>query len=134
MSNATRFVGRFFVLSLVVAAVTLWAGPAYAVSAAWTGATDADWSTVGPPTNWDSTPETVPGAGDTATFNAAAGGGGAVITTGNIALGNLAFDSSADAYTIGAAVGTGQITLDDSGAVTMSAAVANNELINGSSD
>lgn len=37
MTRSIRLVGRFSVLSLLAAAVALWAGPVYAVSAAWTG-------------------------------------------------------------------------------------------------
>ena len=90
---------------------------------------DALWSNTA---NWSVSP--VPGLGDTATFNAAAGVGGAVITTGNISLGTLVFDtSSAAAYTIGgASAGTGQITFGDgtTSIVTMNSTVANNQLIN----
>jgi autotransporter-associated beta strand protein len=132
MERSIRFVSLLSVL-LLAAAVALWVGPAHADNAAWTGATDAAWSTVGPPTNWDNTPGAVPGTGDTATFNAPVGvGGGAIDLGGGVTVGAIVFDSvNAAAYTIGSgAVGSQTLTLDDTAAVMMNSTVTANELFN----
>ena len=115
---------------LAAASQLIFTPSANAVSAAWTGAgLDSLWGNI---LNWSVNP--VPGAGDTATFNAAAGAGGTVITTGNISLGTLVFDTaSAAAYAIGGATpGTGTITFGDgtTNIVTMNSTVTANELIN----
>jgi autotransporter-associated beta strand protein len=114
-----------------VAILGLAASPAWADSAVWVGATDATWADA--TGNWSNTPGAVPGTGNTATFNASAGVGGAVIDLGaGVTINTILFDTaSAAAYTIGGgAVGSQTLILDDSGAVTMNATVASNELFN----
>ena len=94
----------------------------------WTGATDANWATG---TNWFG--GTAPGTGNTATFDAAAGVGGATISLGaGVTVNTVTFDTaSAAAYTIGSSgVGNQTLTINDAGAVTMNATVASNELFN----
>ena len=108
-------------------AVLLFSASASAASGTWKGAnTDALWATA---TNWNGG---VPNAlSDSATFTGASGAGGAVLTSGTISLNTLLFSSTAAAYTIGgAAAGTGQVTLADSGNITVNSTVANNETIN----
>jgi|GEM_PF-566523 len=101
------------ILSLVFSPIT----PAFAADANWTGASagpaNTDWSDA---TNWDAAP--VPGTGNIATFNAAAGGGGAVINLGGgVTVGGIDVKTGADAYTIGSAGQT--LTLDNGGAVAV---------------
>ena len=76
-----------------------------AASANWTGGgSDALWSNL---SNWSASP--VPGASDNATFNAAAGAGGAVIDVGSgLAINELIFSGSAAAYTIGTGAANSQ--------------------------
>src|SRR6476659_4928191 len=103
------------VAALVVTFVAALPNSATAASATWTGNSGANsnWSTTA---NWNTTP--VPGTGDTATFSGA-GNGRTTITTGNITINTIFFDtSSAAAYTLGPTVGTGTISLNDSGAIT----------------
>ena len=87
---------------------------AHAANANWTGGgTDALWSNTA---NWSASP--VPGTGNTATFNAAAGAGGTVIDLGaGVTVNTITFASSnVDAYTIGAgAVNSQSLTLNGSG-------------------
>ncbi|MEI6653633.1 MAG: autotransporter-associated beta strand repeat-containing protein, partial [Verrucomicrobiota bacterium] len=115
--------------NLAIALVSLLAvNAASATSATWTGSTDALWATL---TNWSANP--VPGTGDTATFNAAAGLGGAVIDLGaGVTLNSILFDtSSAAAYTIGAGVLNSQtLTLNNGGSIILNSTVANNGLFN----
>jgi hypothetical protein len=123
-------ISRFVSVLLVLALGAFWVPTAHADSAAWVGATDANWATLG---NWSGTPLAEPGTGDTATFNAAAGVGGAAIDLGaGVSINTILFDTaSAAAYTIGSgAAGSQTLTLDDSGAVTVNYTVANNELFN----
>jgi autotransporter-associated beta strand protein len=93
---------------------SLGTGTLQAANATWTGAgTDALWSNAA---NWTVTP--VPATGDTATFNAAAGAGGAVIDLGGgVTVNTLAFvGPSYGAYTIGAGAANAQtLTLNGSG-------------------
>ena len=126
LRTTSRFVSVLFVLSLAA----FCAATAQADSAAWIGTIDANWANLG---NWDGTPVAVPGTGNTATFNGAAGAGGAVIDLGaGVTINTILFDTAnAAAYTIGSgAVGSQTLILDDSGAVTMNATVASNELFN----
>ncbi len=106
-----------FAKSLSLTALALMALGTNRVSAAsanWTGSgTDALWSN---PANWSATP--VPGTGDTATFNAAAGAGGAVIDLGaGVTVNTISFvGPSFAAYTIGAgAVNSQSLVLNGSG-------------------
>ena len=102
--------------------------PVNAAILTWTGTNNtALWSDP----NWDSTP--VPGTGDTAVFDAAAGIGGAVIDLGGgVTINTILFDTAgAVAYTLGSgAVGSQSLTLNGGGAVTMNSTVVNNELFN----
>lgn len=116
-----------FASLLSISALVLLGSPnAQAANATWNGTTDATWATG---TNWSTTP--VPGNGNTATFNNA---GGAIdtITTGAITINTILFDTaSVAAYILGGATaGTGTITLNDTGAITMNSTVANDQLIN----
>jgi autotransporter-associated beta strand protein len=100
---------------------------AQAASDAWTGVTDATWAT---PTNWLGS--SVPGTGDTATFNAASSNTTIDLGAG-VTLGTLLFDtSSAAAYTIGSgAVGSQTLTLGTlAGGVQMNSTVVASQLIN----
>jgi autotransporter-associated beta strand protein len=96
------------------------------ISATWTGNANSDW---GNSSNWN--PQTVPGSGDTASFNVAGD------TTINLGLGgrtiNTILFGTADAghYTIGSGViGNQNLTLNDGGAITVSGPVINDQLIN----
>ncbi len=112
--------------SLVLAALASLS--AHAASDSWTGTADASWATSG---NWLGNPATVPGTGDTATFNAASPN-----TTINLGAGvtisNIVFDTaSVAAYTIGAgAVGSQTLALDNGGSLSLSSTAANNQLVN----
>jgi autotransporter-associated beta strand protein len=123
-----RYTISSFVAILVAIAVP---HDVQAASANWTGGgSDALWSNG---SNWSATP--VPGSGDTATFNAAAGVGGTVISLGGIQVRNITFDSaSAASYTLGSGVvGSQTFTLGDganAGAITMNSGVSQNQLIN----
>jgi autotransporter-associated beta strand protein len=90
------------------------ASQSHAASATWTGAgSDALWSN---PANWSTTP--VPGTGDTATFNAAAGAGGKIIDLGSGATVNTisVVGPNFDDYTIGAGGANAQtLVLNGSG-------------------
>lgn len=128
----TNRYGRWYALGRVLTLLAMAALPVQSVRAAtvlWDGSDDALWGTAA---NWDTV--SVPSAGDTAIFNAAAGVGGSTITTGTISLGTLVFDTAtASAYTIGGATaGTGQITFADgtTSIITMNSTVTQNELIN----
>ena len=126
LRTTSRFLGVLFFVVLA----GIWVPTAQADSAAWTGALDATWANLG---NWDGTPAAVPGTGNTATFNAAAGVGGSVIDLGaGVTINTILFDTAnAAAYTIGSgAVGSQALTLDDSGAVTVNFTVASNKLFN----
>jgi autotransporter-associated beta strand protein len=99
----------------------------YAASDSWDGSsTNALWSES---TNW-LLDGLVPGTGDTATFNAAAGAGGSVIDLeGAVTLNTLAFDTaSADSYTIGVS-GADTLTLDDGGSITVGADVVSDQTV-----
>ena len=97
-----------------LAAMALGSGIAQAANANWTGGgTNALWSNTA---NWNASP--VPGTGNTATFNAAAGAGGAVIDLGaGVTVNTLSFvGPSFAAYTIGAgAVNSQSLILNGSG-------------------
>lgn len=122
----SRCIGALGVVLLVAAPLD-----SGAASANWTGGgVDALWSNS---TNWSASP--VPGLGDTATFNAAAGSGGAAISLNGIQVRNITFDSAnAAAYTLGAgASGNQSFTWGDganAGAIAVNSGVAQNQLIN----
>ncbi len=98
----------------------------FAASGSWTGAADNTWAG----SNWSASP--VPGAGDTATFNAASGNTTIDLGAG-VSVGAVTFDTaSSAAYTIGAGgVGAQTLTLGDTGAaITLNSTVAANQLFN----
>jgi len=100
-----------------------------AASGTWNGTSSGLWSLAG---NWSASP--VPGTGDTATFNNGGNGNTTLDLGAGVTLKTLLFDTAtAAAYTIGSgAVNSQVLTLNDSGAVTMNATVASNELVNAS--
>ena len=93
-------------------------------SAAWTGAINAFWTTS---TNWN--PPTVPGFGNTATFNGAGNGNTTINLSVNlVTINTIIFDTaSAAAYTIGNRGDS--LTLNDSGAITVNSTVTNRERV-----
>jgi fibronectin-binding autotransporter adhesin len=99
---------------------------ANAASDSWTGATDSTWATSG---NWLG--GNIPGAGDTATFDAASAN-----TTlnlgGGVTISNVLFDTAnAAAYTLGSgAVGSQTLTLSNNSLISLSSTVVNNQSIN----
>ena len=94
-------------------------------NATWIGGISNLWSTAG---NW--TAGGPPGAGQTATFNAASAN--TTISLNGITVGTILFDTaSAAAYTMGTgAVGSQTLTLSDGGAITVNSTVTNNQLFN----
>ncbi len=116
--------GLRLIAALTVTSV-LAAGSALAGSASWNGTADSTWANAG---NWSAS--TVPGSGDTATFNGA-GNGNITLDLGvGITLGSLLFDTAgAAAYTIGTA-GSQSLTLDDGGAIQRSGTVSSDERVN----
>ena len=97
-------------------------------SAAWTGAINVFWATS---SNWS--PPTVPGSGDTATFNGPGNGNTRIDLLSGVTINTIVFDTaSAAAYIIGLGQpGTQTLTLNDGGAITMNSTVTvpNGELI-----
>src|SRR6476620_7150934 len=95
-------------------------------SAAWTGAINVFWATS---TNWS--PPTVPGSGDTATFNGPGNGNTHIDLLSGVTINTIVFDTaSAATYTIGLGLpGTQTLTLNDSGAITVNSTVTHEELI-----
>ena len=92
-------------------------------SAAWTGAGGPIqlWHL---PTNWS--PNTVPGSGDTATFNGPGNGHTTPDIAGGVTINTIVFDTaSAAAYRIQG----GNLTLNDGGAITVNSTVTNDEII-----
>jgi len=141
MSNATRLVGRFSVLSLVAAAVALWAGSARAVTYYWdnngttagfgtaagtwavptTGDSTQGWST-------DATGVTLPGASvTTATTDSLNFGNGAT----GLAAGTIAVSGTVDAGDMTFASGSGAIVLSGG---TINLAAAETIAVNNASD
>ncbi|MES2981605.1 MAG: DUF2341 domain-containing protein [Verrucomicrobiota bacterium] len=109
------------VAALVTAFGLLIQPSASAASATWSGAAANGnlWSTSG---NWSTSP--VPGTGDTATFNAAAGASGTTIDLGSgVTVNTIAFaTSNVAAYTIGAGpVNSQSLILNGSGSAGLSA-------------
>lgn len=103
--------------------LTFFSQAALAANASWTGAGgDALWSN---PDNWSASP--VPGVGNTATFDAAAGAGGTVIDLGSgVTVNKIVFAGpNCDAYTLGAgAVNSQSLTLAEGWNQGFSATVA----------
>ena len=101
---------------------------AHATSDTWTGSGNALWSNS---VNWFTNPGTVPGTTDIATFNNA-GNANTTIDLSGVTIGSVVFDTAAAAaYTLGSGgVNNQTLTLDPSGAVTVNALVAANELFN----
>ncbi len=126
--------GRFGWMLSLSAITLLGSHSAQATSAFWDGtgtdwAVGASWSTTSGATAPNVTNANVPGSSDTATFNATTGF--TTVTTTSVTINTILFDgASVLAYTLGTAVGTGQITLNDSGAITINSAVVNNQVIN----
>jgi fibronectin-binding autotransporter adhesin len=100
----------------------------HATSASWLGGSSALWATSA---NWSGSPATVPGTGDTATFNANSANT-TIDLGGGVTILNLLFNTgSAAAYTIGTGgAGAETLTLNDSGAITLNSTVASNQLFN----
>jgi fibronectin-binding autotransporter adhesin len=96
-----------------------------AASATWSGASDALWATLG---NWNSA-ASVPGAGETATFNATSSNTTVNVGTG-LSVGSIVFDTAnAASYTIGSgAVGSQTLTLTTG--ATANAGVTTNQTFN----
>jgi fibronectin-binding autotransporter adhesin len=118
--RATAFLASFSALFIGLTAI-----PAVAQTGTWkTSTTNGSWATTG---NWNGG---VPGTGNTATFSGTSNN--QTIVTGTITLGSLLFDTaSVGAYTVGgAAAGTGQITLDNNGSITVTASATNSQTIN----
>jgi autotransporter-associated beta strand protein len=111
-------------LSIALAAGSV----ARAASDTWAGTTDGTWATS---TNWAG--GSVPGTGNTATFNGAGNGNTTLDLGAGVTLASLVFDtSSAAAYTIGSGgAGAQTLTIGTAGtAVQMNSTVVNNELVN----
>ncbi len=97
---------------------------ALAADGQWNGTLDSTWSTVG---DWIGG---VPGTGNTADFNNG-GSGNNTITVGSITINTLLFDTAnAGAFTLGPSVGTGTMTFNDGGGITINSTVTNSESIN----
>ena len=123
-----RFVSRPSVITSFFLAFSA-VSSTYAASDSWTGSTNSLWATVG---NW-TTATSVPGTGETATFNAAGNGNTTIDLGAGVTVGSLVFDTaSAAAYTIGSGVvGSQTLTLGTAGnALTVNPTVATNQLIN----
>lgn len=122
--------GRGGVWCLIAAALFSVVGRSPAATGAWDGSQDAAWSSAA---NWDT--NAVPGAGDSAVFNSA-GHANTVISLGaGVTLQTLTFDTvHGSSYVLGTgAAGSQSLTLGNGGSVMMSAALLNNQLINGAS-
>lgn len=121
--NVLRFFGLAAAALLVSSAPT-----SRATSDSWVGGTSALWATSA---NWFTTPATVPGTGDAATFNAASSFTTIDLGAG-VTISNLLFDTaSAAAYTIGTgAAGSQTLSLNPFGTVNVNGSVANNQLVN----
>lgn len=102
----------------------------YAANDTWDGTTDATWATG---TNWALDSAVAPGTIDTATFDNAGNSFTTIDLGTGVTIGSILFDSAnAAAYTIGSGVvGSQTLTLGTVGnAITVNAAVANNQLFN----
>jgi len=118
----------FSVISLTFSILT--ASPLQAASSTWNGTTDANWATL---SNWGGGPVTVPGTGETATFNNAANGRTTLDLGAGVTIGSVVFDTaSAPAHTIGAGgAGFQTLTLSNAAAaLSIANTVTNSQLIN----
>ena len=98
------------------------------ISATWTGAQNSDW---GNSSNWQ--PQTVPGSGDTASFNESANGDTTInLGVGGRTINTILFSAAGNAhFTIGSGViGTQDLTLNDGGAITVNSSVILDQRIN----
>lgn len=109
------------------AAAAFPAKTARGASGTWNGTTDALWSSA---LNWSS--GSVPGTGDTATFDNAGNGKTVVDLGAGVTINTILFDTAnAAGYTIGAGpVGSQTLTLNNGGAITVNASVVNSQLFN----
>ena len=121
-----KFLSILAILALVFSPST----PVFAASANWTGGdpVNANWTDTD---NWSATP--VPGANDTATFNAHAGAGGATITLGGeVSIAGIVFNNvdSIAAYLIGKdTFGEDYFILKDGGAIVVNPGVDQTQTI-----
>ncbi len=126
--NTPRLSQRLFAAVIAVAGSSLLPLASHAASDAWDGSTNSTWATG---TNW-ALDTTAPGTGEIATFNGAGNGNTTIDLGSGVTVGTVIFDTAtAAAYTIGSGgVGAQTLTLNDTGAVTVNATVANNQLFN----
>ena len=97
---------------------------AQAASQTWDGSASNAW---GSAANWQS--GSAPSTGDAITFSGASAN--TTVSIGTVTIASILFDNaSVVAYTLGTAVGTGQITLSNSGAITVNSSVVNSQVIN----
>ena len=97
------------------------------ISATWTGNANSDW---GNSSNWN--PQTVPGSGDTASFNNAANGDTTInLGRGGRTINTILFGAADNAhYTIGSGgIRNQDLTLNDGGAITVNSPVINDQRI-----
>ena len=128
--NPFAFNRRSVALITIGSLAALLASPsaqAAAGNSTWNGTTDALWATV---TNWASS--TLPGTGNTATFNNAGNANTTLDLGAGVTISAVTFDTAAAAgYTIGSgAVGGQTLILNNGGAITMNPSVVNNQLVN----
>jgi autotransporter-associated beta strand protein len=98
------------------------------ISATWTGNANSDW---GNSSNWS--PQTVPGSGDTASFNNSANGDITInLGAGGRTINTILFSAAGNAhFTIGSGViGNQNLTLNDGGAITVNSPVLLDQRIN----
>ena len=109
-------------IAAAVCGLLAFAQVAGAASGTWYGTSNNVWSVTN---NWNAT--SVPGTGETATFNNAGNGNTTIDLGTGVTLNTLLFDTSNVAtYTYT----NGTLTLNNGGAVTMNSGVANNQLFN----
>jgi len=133
MILAYRFrnaLSSLIVLALFIATTFVRGGDAHAVDATWNGSVDGQWSNVN---NWNGPPASVPGTGNTATFDNAGGGNTTLDLGAGVTIRQITFNTgSAAAYTIGSGgVGAQTLTFDtNNSGITLNNTVANNQLFN----